>query len=201
MNSLKKILVFFIFIFLIFVSCKKDCIEVEVPYTVEEEYTDIEMQDIHLKYESGKLYHSRIGGAILFGENPQYEIECSVTNTSEYGGKFKLYATLSSQGDILKFSEEAYIGAGVTHDYEATKEINPYTFEANVEVIDWGIVAPVVSVEKEVIKYKDVKKYRKCNTCVEDCGSKYDSVGIPWWGYLLIVFVIVFFIWLFSFVS
>ena len=42
-------------------------------------------------------------------------------------------------------------------------------FKTDIEVEDWGILAPTVSVEKVVTKYKDVVKYKQCNTCDGNC--------------------------------
>jgi len=182
-NILTLLLLLFLY------SCKQDCIDVDVPYTEQESYTDTEQETIKLEYniENGGLYHKRIQGAVLFSENPKLEIYCTVRNISKEGGEFELYATLSSQGDKIDFNKAAYIGAGETYMFDITKEINPYSFSANIEVDTWGINAPYVKVEKEVTKYRDVTKYRKCNTCVENCGEKYKKDSdIPWWGYLII---------------
>lgn len=129
------------------------------PKTREEQYTEIEKQEITLTYlvNDHKIYYHRTDGAILFGENPKMKVYCSVTNTSDYGGVFKLYAKLSSQGSVIDFENEQYIGAGSTVELSEEKEINPYSFETNVEVGDWGIIAPTKTVDVEVIKYRTVK--------------------------------------------
>jgi len=156
---MKKIFLFIgVFLSIEFIQSCQNCDLVDVPYTEQEAYIEMETQDIKLTYsiEDDNVYYSRIDGTILFGDNPQLKVHCIVTNTSENGGEFEFYATLSSQGDKVDFSQKRYIGAGDTYDFEITKEINSYTFQANVEVDDWGIIAPTVSVEKEVTKYRDV---------------------------------------------
>ncbi len=176
-----------IFTLLILNSCKK-CVDVDVPYIVEEPYTDTEKIDIKLDYniKDNTVYYHRIGGAILLGENPKMEVYTTVTNTSNYGGTFKFYVYLSSQGNRLDFQTEEYISAGSTEKISIVKELNPYSFTANIKVEKWGVIAPTVSVDKEVTKYKKVTRYRKCNTCVEDCEGKYKGESeIPWWGYLI----------------
>lgn len=128
------------------------------PKTREEQYTEIEKQEITLTYliNNNKIYYHRTTGAILFGENPKMKVYCSVTNTSEYSGVFKLYAKLTSQGNVIDFQNEQYIGAGSTIELSEEKVINPYSFETNVEVGDWGIIAPTKTVDVEVIKYRTV---------------------------------------------
>jgi len=128
------------------------------PKTREEQYTEIEKQEITLTYlvNDNKIYSHRTDGAILFGENPKMKVYCSVTNTSDYSGVFKLYAKLTSQGNVIDFEDEKYIGAGSTVELSEEKEINPYSFETNVEFGDWGIIAPTKTVDIEVVKYRTV---------------------------------------------
>ena len=129
------------------------------PKTRQEQYTEIEKQEITLTYlvNDNKIHTHRTDGAILFGNKPKMKVYCSVTNTSDYGGVFKLYAKLTSQGGVLDFENEQYISAGSTVELSEEKEINPYSFETNVEVGDWGIIAPTKTVDVEVIKYRTVK--------------------------------------------
>ena len=137
-----------------FLSCGSS-----TPRTREEQYTEIEKQEITLTYlvNNQNVYYQRTDGVLLFNENPKMKVYCSVTNTSDYGGVFKFYAKLTSQGNVIDFENEQYIGAGLTVELSEEKEINPYSFETNVEVGDWGIIAPTKTVDVEVIKYRTVE--------------------------------------------
>ncbi len=107
----------------------------------------------------------------MLGENPEFYVYATLTNTSDHGGTFQLYATVTSQGNKLEFLIDAYVPAGATREMRQTKEINPFSFEADVTLDSWGIRAPTITVEEEVTKTREVLKYRRCNTCVEDCKS------------------------------
>jgi len=93
----------------------------------------------------------------LFGTNPKLKVFCDVTNTSEHDGVFKFHATLSSQGNTVDFATEKFIKSGESTRLFQEKEINPFSFETNVQVDDWGINAPTITETKEVIKYRTVE--------------------------------------------
>jgi hypothetical protein len=106
-------------------------------------------QDITLSYliEDNNMHYERISGAVLLGENPQMKVYAKVTNTSDYGGVFKFYAKLSSLGNTIEFNKEQYIGSGETVEFKEVNDINPYSFETNVEVVDWGIIPPTKTIQ------------------------------------------------------
>ncbi|WP_404812706.1 hypothetical protein ACIRNY_04545 [Capnocytophaga canimorsus] len=169
-------------------SCSQECIEIDVPYTDSEPYTDIEKERVELGYKviDNKMWSERIQGAILFGENPKMKVYTRVANISEHGGVFAFYAKLNSQGQTVEFRKEEYIPSGTTKEISITKEINPFTFQAEVKIEKWYIKAPIVTIDKEVTKYRTIRKYRKCNTCVEDCAGAYKkSKRVPWYVYVL----------------
>lgn len=128
------------------------------PKTRQEQYMVVEKKEITLTYliSDNTMHYHRTSGAILWGENPKMEVNCVVTNTSDYSGVFKFYAELTSQGDVLNFQDEQYIGAGSTVELSEEKEINPYSFEANVKVVDWGIIAPKKIIDVTVYKWRTV---------------------------------------------
>ena len=80
------------------------------------------------------MYYNRTNGATLLSENPKLKVYCTVTNTSDYGGVFKFYATLSSQGNKVNFEDEQFLASSATATFSEEKEINPYSFETNVSV-------------------------------------------------------------------
>lgn len=124
----------------------------------QEPYIDIVTEEVKLTYdvEEGGLYYQRHSGYMIDNSLPSMEISCMVTNTSSHGGTFKLYATMSSQGDIIEFSVDKFIGAGQTVKITQEKDINDYTFQANVKVDSWEIIAPTKEIQKEVVKYRTV---------------------------------------------
>ncbi len=124
----------------------------------QEAYTVIEKQEVTLTYlvDDNNLEYDRIDGMILLDELPRLKVYCTVTNTSDYGGNFVFYATLSSQGNQIEFRDEEYIGSGEKVTFSQEKEINHYSFESNVKVVDWGIIAPTKTVDVEVTKYRTV---------------------------------------------
>lgn len=101
-------------------------------------------QEITLTYlvKDNKLQYNREDGSTFLGVNPKFTVFATVTNTSDYGGVFKLYAEVSSQGDKISFSQEQFIASGETVTISQTKEINHYSFQANLSFDNWGIVAP-----------------------------------------------------------
>lgn len=103
------------------------------------------------------MFYKRTGGAILFGTNPTLKAYCDVTNTSEHNGVFKFHATLSSQGNTVDFEDEKFIKSGESVQLSEEKEINPFSFETNVHVKNWGVDAPTITETKEVIKYRTVE--------------------------------------------
>lgn len=123
----------------------------------QEAYTVIEDKTITLSYSAGDgLYYRREAGILLLGANPKLEVYCYVTNTSDYGGLFKFNATLSSQGQTLYFKAEEYIGSGNRVMLSQKKEINPFSFETNVNVDDWNIIPPNKTIQVSVTKYRTV---------------------------------------------
>ena len=147
------------FFLLIILICLLNSCNNSTPKTMQEPYTVFEQQNITLSYliKDDKLYYERITGMSLLGQKPGMKVYTTVTNTSDYGGVFRLYAKLSSQGNVLEFNAEQYIGPGATVILEKEMEINPYSFEANVEVDKWGITAPTKSINVPVTKYRTVE--------------------------------------------
>lgn len=118
-------------------------------------YTVYENREVILSYlvKDNKIYYERTMGAALLGVNPKMKVFCTLTNTSDYSGVFKLKATLMSQGNSLVFEKEQFIASGATALLSEEKEINPYTFETNVSV-SWNIEAPKKTLTEPVTRYK-----------------------------------------------
>jgi len=152
MNKFKKYIlsIFVSVIFLCLAIASSESKKTKIPYTVTEKQT------VTLTYliENNKLYYERSPGSTFFDELPSMKVYCTVTNTSEYGGIYKLYATLTSQGNTVDFADEKFIGAGATIELSETKKINHYSFQSNILVDKWGIVAPEKEIDVQVTKYK-----------------------------------------------
>jgi hypothetical protein len=189
MNKFMNIKILFLLTgFGLLMSSCQECVEVDVPYTEQEPYSTTEKTNVTLSYEisDGKMWHRRIEGTILFGDNPQLKIWTIVTNTDKYGGTFIFSGKMSSQGNTIDFSDSHYISAGNTYKFLVRKEINPYSFKADIKVDYWSVKAPTITVDKPVTKYREITKYRKCNTCVEDCGVYYRKKSSNWWIWVII---------------
>lgn len=108
-------------------------------------------EEITLTYliKNNDLLYTRVPGLSLLNQFPKLKVETTVTNTSEYGGVFKFYATISSQGNSMKFSEEQFIAAGQKVTFLQEKEIDHHSFQADLKVDDWGIIAPIVVLSNE----------------------------------------------------
>ncbi|NVO09601.1 MAG: hypothetical protein HXX16_06545 [Bacteroidales bacterium] len=106
-------------------------------------------KEVPLTYliKDNKLFYDRESGATLLGVNPKLKVYTTITNTSDYGGVFKFYAKLSSQGNTVEFSEEQFIASGQAVTFSQVKDINPYSFQTNVQVDDWGIIAPTKTID------------------------------------------------------
>ena len=155
---------------LFFPSCK-NCETKTISYIEQEPYqtTESEFEKLDFHVSDNKLHYNRVEGVILVGDNPKLEIKYSVKKDGQEGGDFVLYAVLTCQGDKVEIRETKYIPAQGIGEFNVRKDVNPFSFKTDIEVEDWGILAPTVSVEKVVTKYKDVVKYKQCNTCDGNC--------------------------------
>ena len=131
---------------LFFPSCK-NCETKTISYIEQEPYqtTESEFEKLDFHVSDNKLHYG------------------------QEGGDFVLYAVLTCQGDKVEIRETKYIPAQGIGEFNVRKDVNPFSFKTDIEVEDWGILAPTVSVEKVVTKYKDVVKYKQCNTCDGNC--------------------------------
>lgn len=102
-------------------------------------------QLIELTYlvKDKSLFYNRESGSILLNEKPKVKVYATVTNTSDFGGVFKLYAKMSSQGNVIEFEDEEYIESGKTVILEDIIKVDHYSFDENVKIDEWKIIAPV----------------------------------------------------------
>jgi hypothetical protein len=129
--------------------------------TRTESYIDYEKEQVTLTYivkDSHMYYHRTDGNPIpMFEKLPRLKAYCTLTNTSDYGGTFKFYATLSSLGNTISFETQEYIAAGSTVLISQEKEINHHSFKSSVQVDSWGIIPDTKEIIKEVVKYRTVE--------------------------------------------
>lgn len=105
-------------------------------------------QDVTLSYliKDNKMYYDREDGSTLFDVYPKFTVYTTITNTSDYGGVFGFYAVVSSQGNVIEFNQEQYIASGQTVTFSQAKEIEHYSFQKNINIDSWGIVAPTKTI-------------------------------------------------------
>lgn len=105
-------------------------------------------QDITLTYlvKDNQMSYQRIPGTKLLNVKPRMKALVLVTNTSDYDGVFKFYATITSQGNSITLQDEEFIKSGQTVELGDEVEINHYSFDAGVEIPSWGIIAPVKTI-------------------------------------------------------
>lgn len=115
-----------IYALLVLVACQNRPKEIVLTYLV---------QDNTIKYE-------RTPGSTFLEINPRVRVYAVVTNTSDYGGVFKLRGTLSSQGNTISFEAEDFIASGQKVTLQDEIEVNHYSFEKNITA-DWRVIAPI----------------------------------------------------------
>ena len=105
-------------------------------------------QDITLSYliKDNTMHYDREDGSTFLGVYPKFTVSTTITNTSDYGGVFGFYAKVSSQGNVVEFNQEQFIPSGQTVTFTQTKEIEHYSFQKNVNIDSWGIIAPTKTI-------------------------------------------------------
>lgn len=105
-------------------------------------------QDITLTYliKDNTLYYNRVDGSTFIGIHPRLEVSTTITNTSDYGGVFKFFAKISSQGNVIEFNDEQFIASGQTITFSQTKDIEHFSFQKNIQIDSWGIIAPIKTI-------------------------------------------------------
>ncbi|NOT37873.1 MAG: hypothetical protein HOP11_10890 [Saprospiraceae bacterium] len=170
MKKLINLLICFVAL-ISFTQCSNKCEDINVPYTVRESYKELVHKSITLDHQMSRLSYQRIPGAILIDELPQLKANCTISNSSKYSGNFTLAARFESQGQSVILEETFFIPAYTTKQCEIVKEINHYSFQSDIEVSSWDVTAPTITVQVEETRYRDVTKYRLCNTCDPACHS------------------------------
>jgi len=156
------------FLFVITISCKEDCYEIQVPYTVEESYEAIDTQEVVLSYHIEGVEWERVMGSTILKTKPKIESFSYITNTGEKGGVFELqhtFITKEKKEEVI-LSKAKYIQAGETVRFDLSGDLDYY------EEVDFNrsrVIAPKVEVQKRIQKTRKVTKYRKCNSCDENC--------------------------------
>lgn len=162
---------FILLIIITLTQCGKKCEDINMPYTVQEAYTEMVNKNVTLDHQESRITYDRIPGATLINELPQFKVQCTISNSSKYGGNFYLYAKVESQGQEITLNEFFYIPAYTTKECDITKAINHYSFLAGISITEWKVTAPTIMVQVEETRYRDVTKYRMCNTCDQKCLS------------------------------
>jgi len=165
MHSLLSLLIIFL---LTTISCKEDCYEIQVPYTVEESYEAIDTQEVVLSYHIEGVEWERVMGSTILKTKPKIESFSYITNTGEKGGVFELqhtFITKEKKEEVI-LSKAKYIQAGETVRFDLSGDLDYYE---EVEFERSKVIAPKVEVQNRIQKTRKVTKYRKCNSCDENC--------------------------------
>lgn len=148
------------------VACKNDCMQIQVPYTVEEPYEAFEKKFISLPYNVEESSWSRETGAILLDQKPKLTSFMIVTNAGEKGGVFKVKKKYNTSLDTVLFQDSKYIGPGQTGRFDFSRELDYYT---QVKSEGYTITSPKVEIVEKVTKMKKVTKFRTCDSCDPNC--------------------------------
>lgn len=149
-------------------SCKGDCIEIQVPYTVEEPYEAIDTQEVVLPYHIEGVEWERVMGSTILKTKPRIESYSYLTNTGEKGGVFELQHTFITEEEKEKvvLSKAKYIQAGETVKFELSGDLHYYE---KVEFNEYKVIPPTVNIQQKTTKMRKLTKFRKCNSCDENC--------------------------------
>lgn len=173
----------------IFGMACKDCVDVDVPYTEEEPYEAIEAVEETLTYVVGESTWYREDGATLLGIKPKLIASAIITNTGKEGGVFEINGNFKTTlEDEIVLRDSKYIASGASEKFEFEEELDDYV---QVKPDGINVIPPIVKIERLVTKYKTITKYRKCNTCVEDCGEYYKKEESKWWIWVIIGLMVV----------
>jgi hypothetical protein len=150
-----------------FISCN-NCRDIDVEYYEDEPYEAIEEEEISLPYNVGSSTHTRETGLVILGDMPTVHTSTTLTNThDEKGGLFTVHINVKTDlGRTIELEDTKFISAGETETYEMEKDIKPFE---EIEGSKYIITAPTVTVSKKVTKNRSVKKFRRCNSCDENC--------------------------------
>lgn len=149
-------------------SCKEDCIEIQVPYTIEEPYEAIDTQEVVLPYHIEGVEWERVMGSTILKTKPRIESYSYVTNTGEKGGVFELQHSFITKEEKEKvvLSKAKYIQAGETVKFDLSGDLHYYE---EVEFNKYKVTPPTVTIQQKITKMRKLTKYRKCNSCDENC--------------------------------
>jgi len=150
------------------VSCKEDCIEIQVPYTVEEPYVAIDTQVVVLPYHIEGVEWERVMGSTILKTKPRIESYSHLTNTGEKGGVFELQHTFitEEEKERIVLSKAKYIQAGETVRFDLSEDLHYYE---EVEFHEYKVIPPTVTIQQKITKMRKLTKFRKCNSCDENC--------------------------------
>lgn len=172
-------------------SCK-ECIDVDVPYTEREPYEATETYYETADYSVVSSTHRKDYDCLkenFWGDCIQKKwylhLETTIENLESVPVEFTVKKSFNTyyDGDVElkeKIKIPAYGTRTVTMKHYLSSE------HENYKKPTYSVDAGSVEKERTVTKYNTITKYRKCNTCVEDCGSKYKKKSkTPWWAYLI----------------
>ncbi len=195
-NSFRYAFNFILVLFAVSIFSCKNCIDVDVPYEEQVPYEATETYSVDAKYD-GKSTTARDYDCLeknFWGTCLQkrwfLNVETTIENREAVPVDFEVIVYFDSdyEGETNQHEKiriRAFGSEIVTMKYYLQSEMSEYRKPK------YNIVAGQIEKERKVTKHHTTTKYRKCNTCVEECGSKYKKEsGIPWWGYVIILVIV-----------
>ena len=159
----------FFFFILLLNSCKEDCKNIQVPYSVNVPFTESTLKLIKLSLKTSTLTFDRKRG-VEYLNKPRLTAEIMVTNTSNYDGSFLLSVTWECLGQEITGINSAFIQAGSSKRISISQEIDDYSFpRSQLTVKEYEVVPPTVQINDVQTKFREEIRYKICNTCDQEC--------------------------------
>ncbi len=159
----------FFFFILLLNSCKEDCKNIQVPYTVNVPFTESTLKLLKLSLKTSTLTSKREGGWEYLNK-PRLTANIMVTNTSNYDGSFMFSVTWECLGQEITGINSAFIQAGSSKKISISQEIDDHSFpEIQMTVKEYEVVPPTVQINDVQTKFREEIRYKICNTCDQEC--------------------------------
>ncbi|MDX2001696.1 MAG: hypothetical protein SFW35_04660 [Chitinophagales bacterium] len=172
------IIVFCSFIF--FTSC---CNETEVCYIEKVPYTAIEEWNEDGKYE---VLDAKYQTDNICLEKGFFGLSCTkyrwfvktwaiIKNVDKEPGSFAINQTFETlaRGVVTRRSESKTLQPGESYNFIVEYDLE--NANQDYKVHSYSVIPPKLTRQKQVTKFQNIKRYRKCNSCNDDCKNNCDS--------------------------
>lgn len=158
-------------------ACSLFCREKEVCYTESIPYNAIEEVKEPMKFEVVESKYGRRSECIERGflgigcikERYYLHAWIQIKNVDKESGEFFVSETFDTYRDGIKTltSEKKYITPGETVTFDFNYDLAGES--AEYKEPSYHVYGPSITVQKEVTKYREEKRYRKCSSCDDNC--------------------------------